>query len=109
MLAAGAAVTAGAADPEAPLLGARQARIFQQACARCHARPGIGVPLIGDEAAWRDRRERGFDALLATTVNGNLLMPPLGTCGACTEDDLRRLVAFVAGYAALPDVAGAAR
>jgi cytochrome c5 len=55
------------------------------------------VPLVGDAAAWEGRRAQGFETLLANTVNGVRDMPPLGTCGACSEDDLRRLVAFVAG------------
>jgi len=88
---------------EEPLLGERQARIFQQACAQCHIQPIPGVPLLGDEAEWAPRRARGFDAVLAGTVNGVGGMPPLGTCSFCTEDDLRRLVAFMAGWGRLPD------
>jgi cytochrome c5 len=34
--------------------------------------------------------------MLANTVAGVRGMPPLGTCGFCTEDDLRRLIAFMA-------------
>jgi cytochrome c5 len=29
-------------------------------------------------------------------------MPPLGTCGFCTEDDLRRLIDFMAPPEAAP-------
>ncbi len=84
-----------------PLIGERQARIFQQACAHCHVRPGIGVPVLGDAGEWAGRREQGFETLVAHTVEGYAGMPPLGTCSFCTEDDLRRLVAFIAGYASL--------
>jgi cytochrome c5 len=76
----------------------RQARIHQQVCATCHTRPGIGAPLLGDEVAWTPRRERGFDALLESTVNGAGGMPPLGTCGFCTLEDLELLVAWLAGF-----------
>ena len=95
-----AAATLGAATE--PLIGERQARIFQQACAHCHVRPGIGVPVLGDVPEWAARREKGFDTLVAHTVDGFAGMPPLGTCSFCTEDDVRRLVAFIAGYPALP-------
>jgi cytochrome c5 len=94
---------AGPALAESPALGERQQRLFQQACAHCHLQTGLGVPVVGDEAAWAERRERGFESMLANTVNGVRNMPPLGTCGACTEDDLRRLVAFLAGLPVAPE------
>jgi cytochrome c5 len=73
------------------------ARTYQAACATCHARPGIGAPVTGVEADWRERRERGLDALLVHTVDGYRGMPPLGTCGLCSEADLRELVRYMAG------------
>jgi cytochrome c5 len=73
------------------------ARAYQTACASCHARPGTGAPLTGDDAAWAERRAQGAEVLLAHTVNGYRGMPPLGTCGLCSEAELRTLVAYVAG------------
>jgi cytochrome c5 len=96
-LAACAAIMASVAVADEPVLQERQQRLFQQACAHCHLRPGLGVPVVGDAAAWEERRAQGFETLLANTVRGVRDMPPLGTCGACSEEDLRRLVAFVAG------------
>jgi cytochrome c5 len=92
----------GTRSAETTLVRERQALIYQQTCARCHMKPGIGVPLLGDDAAWAPKRAQGFDALVRHTVEGFGDMPPLGTCSACTEDDIRRLVAFVAGYDTLP-------
>ncbi len=69
---------------------------YQAACASCHARPGIGAPLTGVAADWSERRGRGLDALLESTVVGVGGMPPLGTCGLCSEDDLRELIAYMA-------------
>jgi len=97
------------AEPPVQPLTPREARVFQQVCAHCHVQPGIGVPLLGDEAEWAARRARGFDTLLVHTVEGRGGMPPLGTCGFCTEEDLRRLVAFLAGYARVPGTEGGAR
>ena len=79
---------------EAPL-GARQAEIFQLVCAQCHVRPGIGVPQVGDAAAWRERAAQGEERLLANTITGLRGMPPLGTCSFCTEEDLRLLIRFL--------------
>jgi len=73
-----------------------QARAYQAICAECHARAGTGAPMVGSDA-WRKRREQGFVALLSHTVNGYRGMPPLGACGACSEADLRALVAYLSG------------
>ena len=81
---------------EAPL-DARRAAIFQLTCAQCHARPGLGVPQVGDAAAWTERATQGEETLLANTISGLRGMPPLGTCSFCTEEDLRLLIRFLTG------------
>lgn len=90
-----------ASDPAAPAvpapLGARETYVMGAICARCHARPGIGVPLMGDAAEWDERRRQGLEALVAHTIVGLRGMPPLGTCSFCSEDELRRLAASMAG------------
>lgn len=86
-----------AGDPEGFELTPRQGRLFSQACAHCHLVPDIGVPVLGVDADWTERRARGFDSMLANTVNGVGNMPPLGTCGACVEADFRAMVAFLSG------------
>ena len=85
------------ASSSSAALEPRQARIFAQVCARCHVRPGLGIPVVGDDAAWAPLREKGIETLVAHTVEGFGNMPPLGTCGYCSERDLRLLVAFMAG------------
>jgi len=87
----------GAAASPGSELSTREAFVLEQICAQCHARPGIGAPLIGDEAQWAPRRAGGFERLLTNTIEGYLGMPPLGTCSFCTEDELRRLVSFLSG------------
>ena len=91
---------AACGEPEPPAaiaLSDANARTYQAACATCHARPGIGAPVTGVEADWRERRAQGLDVLLVHTVEGFRGMPPLGTCGLCSEADLRALVAYMAG------------
>ncbi len=84
--------------PAPPIaLSEQNVRTYQAACAGCHARPGIGAPLTGVEADWRERRAQGLETLLVRTVDGYKGMPPLGTCGLCSEDDLRQLVRYMAG------------
>jgi cytochrome c5 len=52
----------------------------------------MGLP--GD---WEQARERGFARVLQNTVDGYANMPPLGTCGSCTEDDFRALIRAMTG------------
>ena len=89
------------ARADAPL-SPRQQLQYQVVCATCHAMPGTGAPLTGDRAAWLERNAQGFEALLRNTVDGMRSMPPLGTCGSCTEADLRALVAYLSGLPAEP-------
>jgi len=74
-----------------------QTRAYRTACAACHARPDIGAPLTGIDADWRERRKKGIEGLLVSTVNGFRGMPPLGTCGLCSENDFRALIRYMAG------------
>ena len=39
----------------------------------------------------------GAVVVLVHTVDGYRGMPPLGTCGLCSEQDLRELVRYMAG------------
>ncbi len=97
MLVAGSACGPESAPVASVTLEPGLARVYLTTCASCHARPGIGVPLTGLDADWRERREKGMDVLLANTVNGSLGMPPLGTCGLCSESDFRSLIRYMAG------------
>lgn len=85
------------ADDGATLLDERQARLFGEICATCHVQPGIGAPIVGRPDDWADARARGLEQMLARTVDGYLGMPPLGTCGSCSEDDFRALIRFMSG------------
>jgi cytochrome c5 len=77
-------------------LDPRLAQIYTQVCATCHQRPETRAPLTGDPETWRAAAGHGRAAMLANTVAGVRGMPPLGTCGFCTEEDLRRLIDFMA-------------
>jgi cytochrome c5 len=91
-----AALVCAPAGARAQQLDARLAQVYTQVCATCHQRPETGAPLTGDPAAWREAASQGRDAMLAHSVTGIRGMPPLGTCGFCSEDDLRRLIDFMA-------------
>jgi cytochrome c5 len=79
------------ADP-APAPSQRQLELFSSNCVQCHARPGIGAPLIGNADDWRERQAQGEEVLLLNVVEGVGGMPPLGYCSACDEADFRVLI-----------------
>ncbi len=92
-----AAFTFVSVDAVAVELTARENAVFGQICARCHARPDIGVPLIGDAAEWQRRGAAGFEQMVRNTIVGAGDMPPLGTCAFCTETEIRNLVQLLSG------------
>ncbi len=87
-------VLPGAARAE---LSERQIRLLSVNCLQCHAREAIGVPIMGNPEDWKKRNGQGEDTLLRNAIQGVRGMPPLGYCGACTEEDLRALVRRVSG------------
>ena len=65
------------------------------ACAACHAAGVAEAPLLGDEAAWAERREAGLDALVASVINGKGSMPARGG-STYTDDEIRLSVQHIA-------------
>lgn len=70
----------------------RQLELFSSNCVQCHARPGIGAPLMGNAEDWKSRQAQGEEVMLVNVVEGIRGMPPLGYCSACNEDDFRVLI-----------------
>lgn len=90
----------GQADAaDAAALSARQAQLLANNCLQCHARAGVGAPQAGDAQAWKPYVAKGEPAMLVNAVQGTGGMPPLGYCSACTEDDFRALIRFMARLA----------
>ncbi len=89
-----------AAVPASAQLTERQMQLLANNCVQCHARPGVGAPIMGVARDWQGAVKRGEDALLINVVHGTGGMPPLGYCSACSEQDFRAMIRFLAG---LPD------
>lgn len=86
--AAGTATTAAAdTDPGAAT--------YNRLCHACHATGAAGAPLFGNKEAWEPRIAQGMDTLLQTVINGKGAMPPRGTCGDCSDDDLRAAIEYM--------------
>ncbi|MCF5387332.1 cytochrome c5 family protein, partial [Pseudomonas syringae] len=48
---------------------------------------------------WEQRAQQkgGLDGLLASTIKGLGIMPPKGTCGDCTNDELKSAIQSMSG------------
>lgn len=87
------AADAAAAAPS----DARLARLYDGSCRACHALPESGAPLTHDRRTWDQRWAQGEATLLEHTISGYNGMPAGGQCFACTAEDHRALIAFMAG------------
>ncbi|MGH6651611.1 MAG: c-type cytochrome [Sphingopyxis sp.] len=76
---------------------ARIAGLYEQSCKSCHTVADTGAPLAGDRTLWDQRWAKGEDVLLGSTVRGLNGMPAGGQCFACTPDDYKALIRFMAG------------
>jgi len=74
------------------------AALYEGACKTCHVTADSGAPLVQDEAAWAPRWKQGEAVLLDHVIQGYRGMPALGQCAACTPDDLKGLIRFLAGH-----------
>ncbi len=82
--------------PAASATGTRSGEaVYNSACLACHATGAAGAPKLGDTAAWAPRIEKGIDALMNSALNGLNAMPPRGTCGSCSDDELKNAIEFM--------------
>ena len=79
---------------------ARLAGLYRASCQNCHAHPESGAPPAGYHYAWDKRWAQGLPVLLAHTISGFNGMPAGGQCFACTADDYKALIRFMAGQPA---------
>jgi len=83
-------VRAESLRPADALLAAK----YERSCLSCH---GVrsAAPLTGYAPEWAPRRAKGDEALLRNARDGFNGMPAKGLCSDCSDDDLRRLIAFM--------------
>lgn len=68
---------------------------YNLSCMACHASGAAGAPMLGDEAAWNERLEKGMDAVMANVMNGVNAMPARGLCASCSDEDLLAIVEYM--------------
>jgi len=71
--------------------------IYTAACASCHQAGLVGAPIVGDQANWalRLKQPNGIKALVRNAIFGLNNMPPKGTCGTCSNAQIRAVVDYM--------------
>jgi cytochrome c5 len=89
---AGAAVAAGGAARSG-------SDVYGKFCTACHGSGLLNAPKTGDTATWSARADAagGLDGLLKHAISGINAMPPKGTCGDCSDDELKAAIQHMSG------------
>lgn len=72
---------------------------YKKICFACHDFGAAGAPKLTEKDKWAPRIAKGADALFASVKNGLNAMPPKGTCGACSDDELKAAIDFMVSQA----------
>lgn len=67
--------------------------LYDTKCMACHAVGVAGAPKFGEWSARVD--ERGMDGLFNNAWNGINAMPAKGTCGDCSEDEIKAAIEYM--------------
>jgi len=72
-------------------------QVYKKSCQSCHASGAAGAPKLGDSAAWKDRVNKGADALYLSALKGvpGTAMMAKGTCGTCSDEELHAAVDYM--------------
>ena len=70
--------------------------VYENHCTVCHANGIAGAPKFRDETDWQSRLAKSnIDELLAIAIKGLNAMPPKGTCGECSDEDLKKAIQYM--------------
>ena len=71
--------------------------IYNRSCVNCHKSGVANAPKLGDIAAWSPRIAKGTDALYKSAISGvpGTAMMAKGTCGACSDAELKATVDYM--------------
>ena len=83
-------------------VGERQGdQIFNKICIQCHAADSIvpNVPKFENKGDWAPRIAQGFDTLFQHALNGFNAMPAKGGAADLTDQELKRVITYMANKA----------
>jgi cytochrome c5 len=66
--------------------------IYAKACVACHSVGVLNAPKLQDATDWTPRLEKGFDVVWQNAIKGIGGMPPMGTCGDCSDDEIKAAI-----------------
>ncbi|MDN7125618.1 c-type cytochrome [Pseudidiomarina terrestris] len=69
--------------------------VYNQFCAACHTGGVLGAPKLNNEADWEPRLAQGMDTVLKHAIEGYNAMPPKGTCGDCSDDEIQAAIDYM--------------
>jgi cytochrome c5 len=90
-----AAAPAAAAAPAKASATRTGEQVYNASCQACHATGAAGAPKLGDKAAWSPRIKQGMDTLMTHALNGFNAMPARGTCGNCSDEEIKSAIEFM--------------
>lgn len=70
--------------------------IYDQYCMVCHRDGLAGAPKFQNAADWKPRLAgKTTDDLTASAIKGLNAMPPKGTCGECSDADIKEAIQYM--------------
>lgn len=69
--------------------------LYKSFCITCHSLGLANAPKTGDEAAWAKVLEKGMDEVIKIAKKGKNVMPPMGTCVDCTDQELKNAILYM--------------
>ena len=82
-----------AAPAQAASAGPRSGEeVYNTICMACHTTGAAGAPVIGDNAAWAPRIEKGMETLIDHALHGFNAMPAKGGCASCPDEEIKSAV-----------------
>lgn len=70
--------------------------VYNAACVACHSAGVLGAPKLQVAADWQPRLDdRGLDGVWQNALNGINAMPPRGTCGNCSDDEIKAAIEYM--------------
>ena len=70
--------------------------IFNRHCVICHKDGVAGAPKFRETADWKPRlTPMSLEQLVDSAVKGKNAMPPMGTCGECSKEDIKNAIQYM--------------
>ncbi len=86
-----------AAAPVAVASGPKSGKeVYDSFCTTCHAAGVMSAPRFGNAGDWGPRIAKGKDTLYTHAIGGFNSMPAKGMCAACSDDEIKAAVDYMA-------------